>query len=497
MKKYISIAVTLLLVVAAVLVMSSCISADTKSVTSVKEISSDGLVNTYQIVYSDGSTTEFTIEADGTEAVTVDDLYSRYCDEYGDMEYADFLKMYFTDTVQDSDASGEETDNDSSGTVSGDSTLSAVNSCLRSSLVIYSQFVERSSSSIFPFMGSGQNRSLSISTGSGVIYSMDEDYTYIITNYHVVYNENAVDTQIDGISDHIVFYLYGSVGTPVATEEDADKDGIEDYDYGDYAIYCDYIGGSVVTDIAVLRASTEDVLAINEDAAPVVFADDYSVGQRVFAIGNPDDRGISVTEGVVSVDNEYIALSIDGTARRYRSIRIDNAIYAGSSGGGLFNEQGELVGITNAGNESEENINYAIPLEIVRNSVENVMYYYENEEDYAHEMYKISLGVTVYSENSRFDYDELTGSGKIIENITVVSTESGSIARKTEVETGDIIKGIIINGSVVTFDRQYDIADILLTIRENDVLSFLVERDGESVVTDSYTITANDLAVVA
>ena len=125
------------------------------------------------------------------------------------------------------------------------------------------------------------------------------------------------------------------------------------------------------------------------------------------------------------------------------------------------------------------------------------MYYYENEEDYAHEMYKISLGVTVSSENSRFDYDELTGSGKIIENITVVSTESGSISRKTGIETGDIIKGIIINGSVVTFDRQYDIADILLTIRENDVLSFLVERDGESVVTDSYTITANDLAVVA
>lgn len=475
----------MVLVIASVFVMTGCVS-ETKSITSVEKTSSQGL-DTYTILYSDGSTDEFTLASDETDSVTVEDLYSKYCEEYGQMEYSEFLSLYFTQTV--------EPDIDDELPI--DSTLAAVNSCLRSSLVVHSEFVEQGISSGFPFMGGGQNLQFAMSTGSGVIYAMDEDYTYIITNYHVVYNEDAVATNGSKISDNIVCYLYGSVGVPVSTGEDSDNDGVEDYDYGDYAIYCEYVGGSVVTDIALLRAETEDILRINEDAAPVTLADGYSVGQSVFAIGNPDDDGISVTEGVVSVDNEYIVLDIDGTARRYRAIRIDNAIYAGSSGGGLFNERGELVGITNAGSNEEENVNYAIPLEIVKNTVENIMYYYENDADYSGDVYKISLGVTVTSENSRFDYDELTGSGKITEDITVVSTEDGSIAEEAGLLEGDIIRGFVINGERITVDRQYDIADLLLAIRAGDSVSFLIERQGDTVTTSAYTVAERDLAVAA
>ena len=105
------------------------------------------------------------------------------------------------------------------------------------------------------------------------------------------------------------------------------------------------MGGTITYDIAVLRAKTSDVLARNEDAQPVKLADEYHVGETAIAIGNPEGDGLSVTQGVISTESEYITLSIDDTPRSYRSIRIDTALYSGNSGGGLFNKSGELIRI--------------------------------------------------------------------------------------------------------------------------------------------------------
>jgi hypothetical protein len=74
------------------------------------------------------------------------------------------------------------------------------------------------------------------------------------------------------------------------------------------------------------------------------------VGQRVYAIGAPSGLDLTLTEGLVSslrlVDRTPI-------------IQTSAAISPGSSGGGLFNEEGELVGITTFGVGNGTGLNFA------------------------------------------------------------------------------------------------------------------------------------------
>lgn len=72
-------------------------------------------------------------------------------------------------------------------------------------------------------------------------------------------------------------------------------------------------------------------------------SDRLHVGDRVIAIGNPFGLGISVTSGIVSALNRDLRLSIFDSF-----IQTDAAINKGNSGGPLFNEDGEVVGINTA-----------------------------------------------------------------------------------------------------------------------------------------------------
>lgn len=331
-------------------------------------------------------------------------------------------------------------------------------------------------------------------TGSGVVYQMQDDYTYIITNYHVVYDASASAANGGYMARKIVCYLYGSEGSP--TSSGVGSDGYAAYDYGSYAIECEYVGGSISNDIAIVRAKTDDILAKNPNVTTATFANEYHVGETAIAIGNPEGEGISVTEGIVSVDNEYINLQIDKTVRSYRSLRIDTAIYGGSSGGGLFNLKGELIGITNAGNTTDQNINYAIPLEIAKGTADNILHYYFGSGDNVG--YGIKLGVQVVSQNSKYVYDKTSGYGTIREEIVVDSVNSGSIADSMGLEMNDILQTIKIQSKSgetreVTLDRNFDISDVILTIRAGDTISFGIVRGGETKVSAEYTVKESDL----
>lgn len=257
------------------------------------------------------------------------------------------------------------------------------------------------------------------------------------------------------------------------------------------------MGGSISKDIAIVKANTKDVLAVNPNAQTASFAEEYHVGETAIAIGNPENEGISVTQGIVSVDSEEIALQIDSTARSYRSLRIDTAIYGGSSGGGLFNLKGELIGITNAGDPSDENINYAIPLQIAKGTADNILYFYLDGNEQTTGAYNVSLGVSVTSQNSRYTYDASAGYGKITEEIVVAEVSSGSIASELGLQQNDRLVGITVNGVTKELDRTYDIADAILTLRPGDTLCFETERGSETKTTSSYTLVWGDFRTLA
>ena len=480
------------------LVLSGCTAQTSAYVTSIAKTGSNGAEDIYTITYSDGTTDTFTVTngTDGTDGKDADisDIYEAYKEQTGnsDLSFEDFLTQYLTLNTDMS---------------------SAINSSLRSVAKIYAEFVETETvitggSMLRPEYGTRSG--ISVSTGAAVIYSMDtseDGYTYFVTDYHVIYNNDA-DASLnneDGtkIARNLHAYLYGSEGSPSAVDEngdgyaDTDDNGYTIYDYGDYAIDLEYVGGTITYDIAVLRAKTSDVLARNEDAQPVKLANEYHVGETAIAIGNPEGDGLSVTQGVISTESEYITLSIDDTPRSYRSIRIDTALYSGNSGGGLFNKSGELIGITNAGNSTDQNINYAVPLEIVTGTVDSIIYYGNDGNADTNGVYRLLFGVNVNTENSKYVYDAASGYGNISEDVMIASVNSGSLAEKLGLRQDDRIAAVIINGTTHTIDRSFDIENLALTIRANDIIQIVYERGDEQLLTESFTASFSDLTAVA
>lgn len=120
------------------------------------------------------------------------------------------------------------------------------------------------------------------------------------------------------------------------------------------------IGRDKESDLALLRCSEAG------DLVPVVFGDSDTapVGVFVVAIGNPYGFHHSVAFGVLSAK----ARGLDDTGLEY--LQTDAAINPGSSGGGLFDLQGHLLGITsrmfgpNGG--SNVGVNFAIPVNVVK-----------------------------------------------------------------------------------------------------------------------------------
>ena len=333
-KKMFIVAAALILCLALAGVLAACAGSDGVGVKSIEKTGSEGSTDIYTVYYTDGTTTTFEVQngtdgADG-ESVSAQDIYEQYKLATGDtLTYEEFIDKYLDVTVAQDNSE-------------------VISSVLRSTAAVYTEFYETQSS--FPMGGSLSGTA--VYTGSAVIYKIEGDHTWFITNYHVVYSENANEDNLtysrsgaddQHIARRIILYLYGSEGTPA--KKSGETNDYTAYDYGKYAIECEYAGGSEQNDLALLKAKTADVKAINSDVCEVSFAEGYDVGDTAIVIGNTGGDGISVTEGIVSVHSENIYLEISGEKTVHRSMRVDAAMYGGNSGGGCFNVYGQLIGV--------------------------------------------------------------------------------------------------------------------------------------------------------
>jgi S1-C subfamily serine protease len=89
-------------------------------------------------------------------------------------------------------------------------------------------------------------------------------------------------------------------------------------------------------------------------------SDRLAVGQKVFAIGNPLGLERTLSDGLIS------SLHRSETTRALLMIQTSAPISPGSSGGGLFDTQGRLIGITTAQTREGQNLNFAIPINWLR-----------------------------------------------------------------------------------------------------------------------------------
>lgn len=235
--------------------------------------------------------------------------------------------------------------------------------------------------------------------GSGVIYSTDG---YILTNYHVV-----TDPKLTGYTTVVRLF-----------------DGTE-YE-------AKYVCGDLETDITVIKINKDDCVA-----AVIGNSDTSVVGERVYAIGNPNGDGVTVTEGIISAkDRSLDVQSSNVTIRLTNMIQITAPINAGNSGGGLFNAKGELIGIVNSkqyydrGGNTVEGEGMAIPSARVVACVDTLV---------ANDGYipgKAKLGVTINSRTLSSGWNAVTY------YTCVMSVSENSAAAAAGIKEGDIITAI-------------------------------------------------------
>lgn len=92
----------------------------------------------------------------------------------------------------------------------------------------------------------------------------------------------------------------------------------------------------------------------------MLFSNQVSIGEDVFAIANPYGIEKSITRGIISNKRQVGHASI---------LQTDVTLEAGSSGGGLFNLDGKLIGIIYAGHRLK-NVGYVMPTEWVQAGIE-------------------------------------------------------------------------------------------------------------------------------
>lgn len=318
--------------------------------------------------------------------------------------------------------------------------------------------------------------------GSGVIYDLDKEAgnAYIVTNCHVVYDSfSSTVTTSNGmrytrVSDEVYYevYLYGL--------EAAGADGLDSYP--DYAISAELVGYSMENDVAVLKITDSDILRGSMAAEATLGDSDRTyVGDEVFAVGNPLGDGISASYGILSMDSYTVELTgaDEKTTITPRALRVDAIINSGNSGGGLFNDDGELIGIVFAKNveDTVEGMGYALPISNVRGVADSII---DQCDGKTITTKKARLGITTYPYRSEAVFDQEDNRLTIEQGIIVKDVEFQSAA-SNKFRAGDVFVAVTHQGVTKQITREWQVSEFLWRVRVGDTVTFTLLRDGEEI----------------
>ncbi len=179
-----------------------------------------------------------------------------------------------------------------------------------------------------------------------------------------------------------------------------------------------------INDLAILKINKTDLIPVK-----LGDSDKLKVGQSVIAIGTAlGEFRSTVTKGVISGLGRGIVASsgLLGSEKLDNVIQTDAAINPGNSGGPLFNSIGEVIGVNVAVSQAAQSIGFALPINIVKESIEIFNSTGQFERPY--------LGVT---------YAMVTKESALLNEVPagvyVQGVVAGSPAEKSEIKTGDII----------------------------------------------------------
>lgn len=308
------------------------------------------------------------------------------------------------------------------------------------------------------------------SLGSGVIYSLDKSTgsAYIITNYHVI--ADALEYP-NGFGFYYVLLWDSAV-----------------------PIQASYIGGSYYYDIAVLYVTNSEEIKRSSCAQVVVAnSSDIVVGEECVAIGNSMGRNLGVSNGCIRTEEIVFAKSY---SKYVTYISHTASVNSGNSGGGLYNGNGDLIGIVNAKfldvledktlkyGEIVHGMFYAIPSKIALSVAENIV------RNGALVMPAVGLncGVSYIWNNTR---NATTDKGLQTHHDLVMQTSTGDF------KAGDKLLSVRYryNGQEIIDELNHisSIENNIFNWSKGDKVTFTVERGGEQI---SLEITVSDTSKV-
>lgn len=276
--------------------------------------------------------------------------------------------------------------------------------------------------------------------GSGIIYKIDKNNAYIVTNQHVV----------DGGDYFEVVFSDGNRSEATL------------------------LGSDIYTDLAVLKVADAKV----ETVAEFGNTEDLQVGQTVMAIGNPLGLNFagSATSGIVSGKDRTVSVDLNSDGYddwEMTVLQTDTAINPGNSGGALISLDGKVVGINSMkiATSSVEGMSFSIPTYVALPIINDLEVYGE--------VRRPQLGV--YIQDMSMIPDRL----KEILNISteqktgvfIYEVFEGGVAEQMGIKAGDVVTAI--NGTEV--DDAMAFRKKLYEFREGDEITLTIVREQQTI----------------
>ena len=275
-------------------------------------------------------------------------------------------------------------------------------------------------------------------SGTGFVYKVDDNYGYILTNYHVVYNNTSIKVTYSN----------------------------------DKTVNAYTLGGDEYLDIACLRVDKDSVLKV----ANLGSSKDLKLGATLFTVGSPvgDEYRGTVTKGILSGKDRMVSVATSSLEEDYvmKVLQTDAAMNPGNSGGPLCNINGEVIGINSMKlvKDTIEGMGFALPIDSIRNHLTSLEKNGKIARPY--------LGVAIFnlSNKSTFSYygfDE------------TIDTELKDGVVVQEVKEGGSAFGKLEKGDIVVKVNNNEVADVahfryeLFKYEVGDKITITVERAGK------------------
>ena len=302
------------------------------------------------------------------------------------------------------------------------------------------------------YWGGGQNYTQE-ATAVGTGFIVDQR-GYIVTNSHVVH---------DGDCKNITINLY-------------DGDSLE----------AKLLWNDSTLDLAVVKIDKTGL-----KAAELGDSDTLKIGSYAAAIGNPLGLTFerSMSQGIISGLDRTITVSssssLSGTTME-GLLQTDAAINSGNSGGPLLNMYGQVVGIASAKASSGESMGFAIPINVAKPIIEQII-----EKGFYERVYLgiTAIGIEQQTSVSPEALEEYYGSST---GIYVASVAKGGGADRAGLQEKDVI--LTVNGTKVgTMNKMYS---ILVSFKSGDTVHITYLRNGMEHEADVELMTSAELEAI-